>query len=226
MQKVKTLLTASAIAAAATLTAPAAMAEVEASVGLSSLYLFRGTDLSAGGAQMSGDITVSEAGFYASIWGSSENSTAGSGGEYDLIAGYGVEVGGVAIGLGVVNYVYPGATGTGGNDSVGDFSEGYLTLGFGGVEVSYWDNIAGDNGYEYYTIGYTCDSWSFLVGYADPEEDKLLTYDMDYTHVDITYAVTNNLSFTVSKIVDVDEEALMDEDTLFVVSYSLPIEIK
>ena len=59
MQKVKTLLTASAIAAAATLTAPAAMAEVEASVGLSSLYLFRGTDLSAGGAQMSGDITVS-----------------------------------------------------------------------------------------------------------------------------------------------------------------------
>ena len=262
MQKAKTFLTASAVAAAAALTAPAATAsEVEASVGLSSLYLFRGMDLSDGGPQMFGDLTVSEAGFYASIWGSSENSTESSGGEYDLIAGYGTEIGGVAVGLGVVNYIYPGAGNDNENDDIGGFSEAFLTLGFADFEVTYWNNIAGFQGYEYLTLGYTCDQWSFLLGHArfdhngDQFDDLGNNYDStegDYTHIDITYAATDNLSFTVSKIVDRNAEGtysngmsedasdiagagsenrvlrdlIGEDDTLFIVSYSLPIEIK
>lgn len=255
MQKVKTLLTASAIAAAATLTAPAAMAEVEASVGASSLYLFRGMDI-GDGAQLFGDLTVSEAGFYASVWGSS----AGEGGEYDLITGYSTEVGGVAVGLGVINYIYPSDDSS---DSVGDFSEAFLTLGFGDVELTYWNNIAGLQGDEYITLGYTCDSWSFVLGHSRTDHngdvyDSGLGFDSterEYTHFDISYAVTDNLSFTVSKVIDRKAEgtsggttvdakdvanaagpgfsekdildlAVGDDDTLFVVSYSLPIEIK
>jgi len=46
------------------------------------------------------------------------------------------------------------------------------------------------------------------------------------THFDLTYAFNENLSFTVSKVLDDDAEDTAepkDEDAIFVVSYSLPI---
>jgi hypothetical protein len=47
--------------------------------------------------------------------------------------------------------------------------------------------------------------------------------DDDYTHLDLSYAYNDNISFTVSKIVSQEIDKKLDEDTKFVISYSLPI---
>ena len=80
------------------------------------------------------------------------------------------------------------------------------------------------------------------MGFADvsnySESNALTTANVgsvgtDYTHIDISYAYNDNLTFTVSQIIDQDEIQLIgnekkyenrDDDTLFVLSYSLPIE--
>lgn len=206
------------------LTAQQAVAEVDvaASAAVSSMYLWRGQDLGNGSPAVSGDIVASTAGAYAGIWGSSGDSATGT--EYDLFAGYGGEIEGFSYDLSVWNYVYPSDT-SGGLDTFGALSEVILSIGFGPVSFSYYDNIAGGSGYEYYTLSGAYESFSATLGYSDSE-----AADSDYTHLDLAYAYNDNLSFTLSKIVDNDgakeNDGGMNEDTLFVVSYSLPIDIK
>ncbi len=43
------------------------------------------------------------------------------------------------------------------------------------------------------------------------------------THFDVSYAYNDNLSFTVSKVVDEEVEGTYDNDPIFQVSYKLPI---
>ena len=91
---------------------PVANAEVSASVGIASSYLWRGYDLGAnadngsfGTPAVSGDLSVGGNGFTVGIWGSSGDSFAGT--EYDLYAGYSGEAGDFSYGLTFVSYVYP-----------------------------------------------------------------------------------------------------------------------
>jgi len=208
------------------------MAEVDvsASAGVASAYLFRGVDLGDGNAAVFGDITASSGGAYASIWASSGDGSSGS--EYDLILGYGMEMGDFSVDAGVVNYVYPSNDDY---DSIGQFTEVYVNLGFKMVGFSYYNNVSdqtkaheiGAEGYEYYTLSGELGSFSALVGYSDSEEESGSKVDLDYTHIDLSYAYNDNLSFTASKIVDFDDDSTpnadIDDDLLFVVSYSLPI---
>jgi uncharacterized protein (TIGR02001 family) len=190
--------------------------DVSASAAVSNMYLWRGQDLGNGSPAVSGDITASLGGLYAGVWGSSGDDAMGT--EYDLYAGYGLDLGGFSIDASVWNYIYPDSP-EGNLDTVGELSEVILTMGFGPVSVSYYDNIAGSTGYEYYTASIEMGQFSTTVGYSDPEEDG------DYTHVNLSYAYNDNLSFTLSKVVDQDEDEAdgVDEDTNFVVSYSLPL---
>ncbi len=215
MKTLKTLL-ATAVAAT-TFAAPAAMAEVDvaASVSVASAYLWRGQDLGDGSPAVSGDIVLSTAGFYGGIWGSSGDDALGN--EYDLFAGYGTEVGGVSIDLSVWNYVYPDLGMR--NDTFGDLSEVILSVGFGPVAVTYYDNIAGAQGYEYLTVGAEMGAFSVTLGTTSNNDD-----DDDYTHLDLGYAFNDNVSFTLSQVIDEDENGNVDDDLNFVVSYSLPIE--
>ncbi|WP_101758494.1 TorF family putative porin [Oceanicoccus sp. KOV_DT_Chl] len=215
MKTIKTLL-ATAVAAS-TFAAPAVMAEVEvaASVAVASSYLWRGQDLGDGSPAVSGDLVASMGGLYGGIWGSSGDDTAGN--EYDLFVGYGAEFGEVSVDLSVWNYVYP----DGGvrDDNFGDLSEAILSVGFGPVSVTYYDNIAGGSGYTYLTVGAEFGAFSFTVGQTDNEDS-----DDDYTHFDIGYAYNDNVSFTFSQVVDEDDAGNVDDDLNFVVSYSLPIQ--
>jgi len=225
------------------------MAEVDvsASAGVASAYLFRGVDLGNGNGAVFGDITASSGGAYASVWASSGDASLGS--EYDLILGYSMEMGDFTIDAGVVNYLYPSDDAS---DSIGDFSEVYLNIGFGAVGFSYSDNVAGDNGYEYYALSAEHGSFSAVLGYADKQDKAEFNGEKastDYTHFDMTYAYNDNLSFTISKVIDFDRDldaneafssddydalsadlkaeydglTFIDDDLLFVVSYSLPI---
>lgn len=240
MKNAKTLCAAGAVAAVLSLGSVApAMAELSASAAVSNIYLFRGVDQGPGTGAVSGDITYSVAGFYGSVW----TSSAGGSEEVDLIAGWGGEFGGLGVDIGAISYYYPGNSMLDGGD---DLVEAYLGLSFAGAEFYYYDNVAGntalgslsDDGFVYYTLGYSLGKWSALIGFADPDEASGQSYDDDYTHLDISYAFNDNLSFTVSKIVDLDDEingnvtskgptaatsTVLDDDALFVVTYSIPL---
>lgn len=202
--------------------------EVAASVAISNMYLWRGNDLGDGTPAISGDINASMAGLYGGLWASSGDTASGT--EYDIYAGYGGEIEGLSYDLMLITYVYP--DGNAADDNIGDLSEVILSLGFGPVSFSYYDNIAGFTGYEYYTLGASAGSFSATLGYHDLEAD-----DSDATHLDLSYAYNDNLSFTMSKMVDTPSDAVCaaatdltytgcDDDMNFVVSYSLPIDMK
>jgi uncharacterized protein (TIGR02001 family) len=192
----------------------AAEMEVSGSAAVASTYLWRGYDLGSGTPAVSGDLSVSAAGFYAGIWGSSGDTSAGS--EYDLYAGYGVELGPVTLDLSVWNYNYP--TGAGytpdGETDFGDLTDVVLSVGIGPVAVTYYDNVAGATEYEYYTVSAEFGQFSILAGMHDnPSGD-------DPVHLDLSYAYNDSLSFTVSQFISDESD---DDDLKFVVSYSLPI---
>lgn len=234
------------IAAAGCMVAMPAAAEdidVSASVAVSNLYLFRGADLGNGRGMVSGDLVASSAGFYGGIWGTSGDGSAGS--EYDLFIGYGAEFGGVSVDVSVINYMYPNDDAY---DTFGAFSEIFLNVGFMGFSFDYQDNVAGASGFEYYALGYSHEAFSVTVGMVDNEEpasDAVLSNDsssdsyagdiaVDYTHIDLSYQYNDNLSFTLSKVVAQDEikvgettyDKNQEDDLLFVVNYSLPIDLK
>jgi len=237
----KSLLSSSVRLATLGLTAATAMAvshsavaevEVSASAGVASAYLFRGVDQGPGQGAIFGDLTASMGGSYASVW-----ATSGTGGstEYDLIIGHSLDVGDFTVDVGAVNYMYPADDSA---DSFGDSSEVYVNVSLGVVTLSFVDNVAGATDYEYYSISAEHGAFSAVLGYSDTEDKAVFgteKVDLDYTHLDLSYAYNDSLSFTVSQIVDLDEDnngnrsgALtgadaLDDDLLFVVSYSLPI---
>lgn len=212
--KMKQKLVAGAIAlsAMAGFSVPAAHAEVSASVGVANMYYWRGMDL-GGGAALSADVNYSVNGFTVGAWTSSGDEGLGT--EYDLYVGYGGEIGDFSYGLSVISYNYPNS-----EISPGDYTEAVATLGYGPLTVTYYDAIAakvapldGDD-YNYATAALTFGSFTVLYG----------VHENDSSHIDLTYAYNDNLSFTVGAVVDDGDFAtyVTDEPT-FVVSLSLPI---
>ena len=207
----KTLLATAAVSTMA-IAAPAAVAEIAASATISSSYLWRGQDLGAnneddsskGIPALSADLVYSEGGFYGGLWLSSGDAAAGT--EYDYFAGYGGSVGSISYDIGLATYAYPTT-----DTKPGDLSELIISLGAGPVSVTLYDNIAGDSGYTYTTIGYEAGDFAFTYG---EHKDSM-------SHFDISYAVNDSISFTMSSVVD-DADGEFDADTTFVASYSLP----
>ena len=214
-----------AVAGAISVAPSAANAEVAASVAVANMYLWRGYDLGNGSAAVSGDLSYSNSGFYTGIWGSSGDSSWGT--EYDLFVGYGAEFSGFSVDLSLWNYMYPSAPDSlladmPMIDDFGGLTDAVLSLGFAGFSVAVYDNIAGGSGNEYYTIGYSYDAFSILVGKHDRVGfDPVDFADADMVHVNLSYAYNDNLSFTFSQ--QVDNES--DDDLKFVLNYSLPIEM-
>jgi hypothetical protein len=99
---------------------------------------------------------------------------------------------------------------------VGDI---YLNLSLAGVDFT--TNFSDNGGdYVYNTLGYGMGSVSGLIGVnTDLEDDGKGAY----THIDVSYAYNDNVSFTVSKMV-AQSSGTSAASPEFVVSYSLPIE--
>ena len=240
MKSIKTLLAASI--AASVLSAPVMAeesgVEVSASASIASAYLWRGQDLGDGSPAVSGDLVASMGGLYGGIWGSSGDDASGN--EYDLFVGYGMDFGDVSVDLSVWNYLYP--DGGEQNGTFGDLSEVILSVGYGPVAVTYYDNVAGASDYSYLTVGAEFGKFSATVGMTD--SDKALadsdgnaitdlstgavvaSTGVDYVHFDISYAYNDNLSFTFSQVIDDDADDTSietDNDLNFVISYSIPL---
>ncbi|MGK0250101.1 MAG: hypothetical protein ACI910_002869 [Oleispira sp.] len=201
-------------------------AEVSASVGVASSYLWRGQNLGNGDAAISGSLDYAhESGLYTGAWVSSGD--VGLGTEYDLYVGFAGEAGGIGYDIGYMGYIYPSQSEeaveagdiVSAADELGDVGDIYLNLSL--ADVSLTTNFS-DNGsdYVYNTLGYGMGSVSALIGVnTDLEDDGKGAY----THIDVSYAYNDNVSFTVSKMVaqSFGTSAASPE---FVVSYSLPIE--
>lgn len=210
-------------------TSAQAEVEVAASAAVSNMYLWRGTNLGDPGVPaISGDLNVSASGAYAGVWTSSGDTAQGQ--EYDLYVGYGMEAGDVALDISYWTYIYPDADG----DDIGDLHEIIASAAFKGASLGVYYNLDQDEDegtdYFYTTLGYEYEKFSATYGITTFSD----TEDKDYSHIDLSYAYNDNISFTLSQVVsaDLDEDefdaagnAGLDRSPKVVVTYSLPIEL-
>ncbi|MBN2647653.1 MAG: hypothetical protein JXR44_07705 [Thiotrichales bacterium] len=210
----KPLLLSLAIAGSAALSVvpSVASAEVAYNAAVTNFYLWRGQDLSNGQAAVSGGADYShDSGFYAGVWGISEDD----GTEFDLYAGYGLTSGDFGLNLAYWAYFYP-SDGTESKFSRGDgtfLSEYEVTASYldfsltAMIETQERDDI-------YYVANYSIGPVGLSAGYYDFD-----AANADYSHYTISYAATDNLTLAVSKAQG-DGRAEKDEKPLFNVAYS------
>jgi hypothetical protein len=188
----KTLIAAATLTTFGLAAAPAAVA-LDASASVATSYLWRGTELGNGDAALAVDLSGSTGAISYGLWVSSGDSTST---EYDLYASYGGSVGEIGYSVGYASYNYP-STGIGFDDA----AEYIYGLSYGPASVTVFDGKGSD--YEYTVVGYEAGAFSFA--YGDDETT---------THFDVSYAVNDSLTLTVSEP--------EDADTIVVASYALP----
>ena len=196
-----------------------AQAAVEANIGATSNYLWRGVTQSSNDPSISGGIDYSnESGFYAGTWIGSIDWGQGGGTENDYYLGYGGESGEFGYDVGYIYYAYPAS---GYEDS--DFGEiyfngSYKSFGFGvayTVNSDAADGAPFDTGDIFYSVSYGFDlpeEYSVGLTYGYYDFDVGSDYDYGYFQVDIA---KGDFTFSISKA---DEES-GDDDTKFVVSW-------
>ncbi len=159
-----TILTTSVLFAAPVLAQDASESSisVSANVAIASEYRFRGVDLSGGDLAIQGGFDVAhDSGFYVGTWASSlDEDTVGFGStEIDIYGGWSGDLTeGLALDVGVIQYIYPNA---GPGDF--DYTEFYGSLGFtfgpaeatvGAAYAPEQDGLGGtDNFYVYSDLG-------------------------------------------------------------------------
>ena len=200
----KTLIAAATITTFGLAAAPAAVS-LEASASIATSYLWRGTELGQGNPALAVDLSGSTGALSYGLWVSSGDGQDGldddgvlveGSTEYDIYVSYGGSVGEVGYSVGYASYNYPSA-GVGFDDN----AEYIYGLSYGPASVTIFDGK--DSDYEYTVIGYEAGAYSFA--YGDDEST---------THFDVSYAVNDSLTLTVSEP--------EDADTIVVASYALP----
>lgn len=225
---------------AAALAPSLGLAEISGSLGISSQYLWRGQQLTFG-PTVNGSLDYAhETGLYAGVWTSSESGDT----EYDVYGGFGGEAGDFSYDISYIDYNYTaGGTNNGGmpvEASAGDFEEIHVGAGFAGFGVDAYIGLGDyghpgsgegtDNNDNYYSLSYSYDKFGVLVGMfdfdgdpEDPTADPDVSNAPDYQHLDVSYALTDQFTFTASKIIgqeDVNGVDTWDDDLLFSVAYS------
>jgi len=218
-KKLLPLAVSAAIAAPMMMGATVAQADVSATLGAASMYLWRGQNLTPDGPQVSGSLDYSQGGFYAGAWITNETS----GHETDLYFGYGGSVGDFGYDVSYWKYLYP-EDGTAPNDSLGDTdaSDVVLSLSYGPVAFTAYVGVESDSTKDrYYTLSGDIQEFTVLFGKYDGRNANA---NGDYSHLQVSYAFNDNISFTVSKASD--DGAGIEEDPLFVVGYSKTFDLK
>lgn len=243
-----------------------ASAEISGSVGATSQYLWRGLQLTTA-PTINGSLDYAhDSGLYTGIWTSSESGAT----EYDLYVGFGGEAGGLSYDISYIDYNYTaGGTASGEFDgttiidlpveaSSRDFQEVHVGVGFAGLSAGAYIGVGefghpgsgqetkdANNDDRYFYLSYGFDKISATFGYFDFDgsPDELSGGTPDYTHLDVSYALTDSFTFTASKIISQEEFELADpaniaavtalggetdaefwdDDVLFSVSYSFAL---
>ena len=212
------------------LTGIAQAAEVEANVGLTTDYIWRGMSQNAGGTSASGGLDVAyESGAYVGVWvgdtaAASEDDIAAGVADFgtqevDLYFGYAGEAGGLSYDVGYLAYMYPSSQS---DDAEADFSEVYVSVGKGPISLSYYylaDADGADAGDSTYIgLDYETDignDYSFSLHYGIYDGD--FVGDEDQTDIVATVAKGDfSLSLVTTDGIGADTA---DEDDRFVASW-------
>ena len=189
--------------------APVYAADVTAALDLNSAYVWRGTTFNNGFvAQPSMDIT--KGGFGFNVWGNMDigdyDDTLASGNfsEVDLTLSYGLSFGPVDVGMGIIEYLFP--------DASGSTREVYTSVGVSivaglsaGLDL-YYDVDELHGLYTAFTVGYAYDitekfgmEASGTVGYiSDDEADQLAGLHDYIISLSAGYGITDALSVSAS----------------------------
>lgn len=207
----------------------ASQAEVSSGLNLSSMYLWRGQDISNAAPAFSGSVDYShDSGIFLGTWASSEGASGSH--EVDLYAGWAGKAGPVDITVGVYEYLYPeavdGTTGENLSLSDSDISEYLISLGFADFSFSAYINTEGKDfdDYKYYSLDYSIDKIGLHVGMTDTSVDAA-----NYTDFNVSYALTDAASIIVSMASGDavgDDPGMLNGDPMVVFSYDIPLEMK
>lgn len=205
-----------------TMMSTSALASVEANIGVTSNYLWRGVTQSNDGPSVSGGIDYShESGFYAGTWlGTVEWSEGDVGTENDFYLGYSGESGDFGYDVGYVYYYYPKDSYADSNFGELYFNGSYQAFSFGlayTINSDVDDDLAFGTGDLYYSVGYGFDlpeEFSLGLTYGYYDFDSTDSGD-DYGHFQIDLS-KGDFTLTVSKAEDGN---LSSNDTQFAVSW-------
>ena len=192
----KTLFKAIAIASLATATA--AQAELSASVAVDSEYVFRGITLDDS-ATTSATLEYAISGLTVGAWIADDEA-----GETDLYVSYGLNAGGVDLGLSYTDYSY--------NDVSGGQQEIAVSASVKGLGLNYVDgteDLTGfDLDYDVITLDYTFGNVNVLVGQYD-----LADADVDYSFFEISGSLGQiaglDASLTITGTFDESDNAVL-----------------
>ncbi|MFT3723632.1 MAG: TorF family putative porin [Hyphomonadaceae bacterium] len=232
----RNLLIFGAIAAATAAPAFAQDVTISGNVALATDYAFRGVSQTDESPAIQGgfDATFGSSGFYAGTWASNINfGTGGANMELDVYGGYKFAVGGVNVDVGVIGYLYPGAS----DDAAElDYWEGYIKPSVAlskeftlGAAVYYSPEFTGDSGDGlYYEVNgaYTVSpelSFSGAVGRQSVDLNGFFAGEDEYTTYNIggTYTA-GGLGFDLRYVgTDVDNVSIYDDRVIFSIKKSM-----
>jgi len=162
----KTLLTTAFLAAVPFSHSAFAEGPISANVALTTNYIFRGQTQNNEDPALQGGFDFEHgSGFYAGVWGSNVDFGGDESTELDFYGGWGFDLGGVNLDLGVVLYRYFG----GDDASASDLEEAYVGLSAFGFDLYYYaglddatDNVELSYGFditEGLSLGFTVGDW-------------------------------------------------------------------
>ena len=199
-------------------TTVAQAASIEANVGFTTDYIWRGFTQNSGDTSFSGGVDMStDSGFYVGTW-VGDITWDGASYELDVYGGYAGEAGAMSYDIGYIQYMYPDKT------TDADFGEVYVTLGTGPVSVSYYYEVDNDDG----SVDSGDNTYLSLDYGMDLSDDWGLGLHYGIYDVDANADESIDMSLTLSKgdfsfsIVETDDIAGPDDDdTRAVVSYGM-----
>ena len=198
-------------------TTVAQAASIEANVGFTTDYIWRGFTQNSGDTSFSGGVDLStDSGFYVGTW-VGDITWDGASYELDVYGGYAGEAGAMSYDVGYIQYMYPDKT------TDADFGEVYVTLGTGPVSVSYYYEVDNDDG----SVDSGDNTYLSLDYGMDLSEDWGLSLHYGIYDVDANADEGIDMSLTLSKgdfsfsIVETDDLGSPDDDTRAVISYGM-----
>ncbi|HIP53639.1 MAG TPA: hypothetical protein EYH03_06490 [Chromatiales bacterium] len=200
-------------------------AGVEANIGVTSNYVWRGATQTDDSAAIQGGLDGStDNGFYLGTWASNVDFGAGGEVEWDLYGGFSGYVGDFGYNIGLIYYAYP-------DSDDANFTEIVLSGSYGNFEAGINYTIASDvddtpgaetfiEGDLYYHVSARFDladgfNIGGTLGYYDYEDDGVGSTDLSYTHIQLDLGKSagdlGDFTFSLSKA---DKEANGGDDDL------------
>ena len=198
----------------------ASNAAVEANIGFTTDYIWRGNSQTNGDPTLQGGVDYSnESGVYIGAWASDVKWTDGY--ELDVYGGYAGETAdGIGYDLGFIHYAYPDATDLDFTEIAGSLTVGAITAGMAHTFSADTDSQEGDN---YYSLSATTEiskglSLTGTVGYFD--FDAGTSYK--FGQIDLTQSLGDKGDLTVSLVkANDDGYGVYTEDATLLASWTM-----